>query len=45
MKAVNPKTGDKSTTVVWIISVIISAALVIYTGIMLFKTDKKNTSR
>ena len=33
----NPKTGDKSYTVFWIICVLISASLVIYTGILLFK--------
>lgn len=44
---VNPKTGDsnKSYTAFWIICVVISAGLVIYTGIMLFKTDDKKIKK
>ena len=38
---VNPKTGDKSYTIFWIICVLISAGLVIYTGTLLFKNEKK----
>lgn len=38
---VNPKTGDKSYTLFWIICVLISAGLVIYTGLLLFKNEKK----
>ena len=41
---VNPKTSDKSTSFMtfWIASVIVSAALVAYTGYILFKTDKND---
>ena len=39
---VNPKTGDKSYTIFWIICVLISAGLVIYTGSLLFKNEKKS---
>lgn len=43
---VNPKTGDsKSYTMFWIICVLISAGLVIYTGYKLFKSEKKVEKR
>ena len=39
---VNPKTGDSNSyTLFWIVCVLISAVLVIYTGINLFKNEKK----
>ena len=43
---VNPKTGDnKSYTAFWIVCVLISAGLVIYTGIMLFKSEEKKIKK
>ena len=38
----NPKTGDSNSyTLFWIVCVLISAVPVIYTGINLFKNEKK----
>ncbi len=44
---VNPKTADnnKSYTAFWIVCVIISAGFVIYTGIMLFKTEDEKIKK